>query len=235
MFEGVKGSIITHLNLMDVGLDTIVPGFFSHLKEKRLAEFDLSGNDFQDLPGEAFSYLSAVDKFSLNSNKIQTLNPQQFNGMRDLRKLSLNGNQIDALNMYENDWNLNISELHLSENMIQRLDKFSFKNLRSLQVLDLSYNTKLQVIDNESFTDCVALQSLDLSRTNIIYVSLGPTMMSLKSLILEDTVVPEGDCPTRGTCHKNTFTRTAKRCRRLLRCGSFVGPCEKSVLFLWTA
>ena len=191
LFEGVKRSIMTHLQLENVGLETIYPGLLSHLKGKRLENFDLSHNNLQNLPDEAFLNLSSVYQLTLDENSIQFLNPREFNGIKELRILSLKQNKITLINKYRYAWNVVISELLLTENRVRSINMFSLKNMTSLRVLDLSYNEELQSIGNESFIDCPTLESLDLSGTSIYNLSLDRSFFSLKTLVLEDVVVSD--------------------------------------------
>ena len=193
LFEGMKLSKITHLQLPSIGLERIYSGLFSHLYGKRLEHFDLSYNNLQNLPDQAFVNLSLVTRLTLDRNNIQVFNPQQFNGIRALRILSLKHNKISLINQYRNNWNLNTAELYLGGNPIRSIDKFSLKNMTSLRLLDLSDNLELQSIGNESFIDCLGLESLDLSGTEILNMSIYGSIerVSLKSLILRNAYVSD--------------------------------------------
>ena len=187
LFLGVKDSvIISHLELRAVGLETISPGFFSHLSGKPLAKFDLIGNKFRNLSEHAFSNLSSVQALTLNSNGIEINNPMHYNGMNALRVLSMENDIISIINKGNNAWNLNLTELNLRKNFIDKIDRYSFQNLTTLKILDLSENVFLESIENGTFSDCLMLESLDLSDTHIYYFHQGldPGLPSLKSLII---------------------------------------------------
>ena len=85
------------------------------------------------------------------------------------------------INPFNSTWSTDIRELYLHYNSLREIQEDTFRGLHNLSVLDLAYNTKLQVLIISHVTGLHNLQVLNVSGLNLQRLSLNVPL--LRSII----------------------------------------------------
>ncbi len=127
----------------------------------------LSGNNIKALPGNIFQGLTALQQLYLHKNQITEVPGNIFRDLNALKDINLSYNEIVSLseNIFQHLSELN--HLELSGNRFSTLPANIFKGLSKLWTLYLSDNSKPFTLPLTVFDDLRALESLDLSYTNL--------------------------------------------------------------------
>ncbi|XP_043481330.1 toll-like receptor 6 [Leptopilina heterotoma] len=185
---------IKTLDLSHNLIKTLPVNAFSKLK--RLNVLDLSENEINVIVDRAFHGLRSLRTLDLSNNRISTLPAQVFkemvNSLKELKMgnnsisyvpngLVANMNQLVALDLSNNLLTNNGIEssafsglirlvlLDLSNNKIGKLDSGLFRDLYTLQILNLRYND-IGGIPSETFSAMSNLHSLEISHNRLEYL-----------------------------------------------------------------
>lgn len=188
---------------------------FSSLK--RLRVLNLSSNAISMVADEALHGLRSLESLDLSGNKIVALPPAMFrDATKSLKELRLQNNSISALPGLVTDMNqlvtLDLSRnvltsmwlnaetfsglirlvlLNLSYNRISRLDPAIFKDLYTLQILNLQFN-EIATISADTFSPMSNLHTLELAHNRLTYLDayslnglFALSLLALDSNLLE--------------------------------------------------
>lgn len=152
---------LEEVNLRNNALKNIQNYAFTRAKIKTV---DLSHNRITILRSHSFYYCT-VGKLAIRYNQLATLQSDSLpNG---LKFLYLDHNKLKEFSMIHQKNSSQIEELTLSHNDITGIEGFAV--LKSLQLLDLSFNKIISV--GEEFFDLKELLRLDLSNNNLVEFS----------------------------------------------------------------
>ncbi|XP_077279721.1 toll-like receptor 6 [Temnothorax americanus] len=188
---------------------------FSSLK--RLRVLNLSSNAISMVADEALHGLRSLESLDLSGNKIVALPAALFrDSTKSLKELILQNNSISALPGLVTDMNqlvtLDLSRnvltsmwlnaetfsglirlvlLNLSYNRISRLDPAIFKDLYTLQILNLQFN-EIATISADTFSPMSNLHTLELAHNRLTYLDayslnglFALSLLALDSNLLE--------------------------------------------------
>jgi Leucine-rich repeat (LRR) protein len=155
---------------------------------KGLQVFDLSNNKVVALPPELFRDSAPVIKeIYLQNNSISVLAPGLFANLGHLLALDLSRNQLTSAWINSGTFSglIRLVLLNLSYNRISKLDPTFFRDLYTLQILNLKHN-QLETIPADTFAPMNNLHTLILSYNKIgcldAYSLNGLYVLSLLSL-----------------------------------------------------
>ncbi|XP_015113349.1 toll-like receptor 6 [Diachasma alloeum] len=201
---------IQSLDVSNNQISVLPPFGFSALK--RLRTLNISGNAISMVDDSALRGLRLLEVFDLSSNRIVALPSGMFkDATNTLKELRLQNNSISALapglvadmnqlvtldlsrNTLTSSW-LNAGTfaglirlvlLDLSRNKIVKVDPALFKDLYTLQILNLHHN-EIDTIPADTFSPMSNLHTLDLAHNKLTYLDAyslnGLFAMSLFSL-----------------------------------------------------
>lgn len=152
-----------------------------------LTVVDLSHNDIQLLPSNAFGTLRRLRELYLQDNQLSTAEERALVGMHSLHILNLSGNDLITLppGLFANTSEL--MELYLSNNSISILAPGLFAGLQQLLVLDMSHNEVTNTwVNSETFEALIRLVVLNLNHNKLTRIdgSLFHNLYSLQILEL---------------------------------------------------
>ncbi|XP_066599211.1 toll-like receptor 6 [Prorops nasuta] len=139
---------------------------------RSLETFDLSGNRIVALPTDMFrDSARSLKELRLQNNSISVLSPGLFSDMNQLVALDLSRNVLTSswLNAATFSGLIRLVLLNLSRNRINKLDPALFKDLYTLQILNLQYN-EIEMIPADTFSPMSNLHTLDLAHNRIFYM-----------------------------------------------------------------
>ncbi|XP_067006701.2 toll-like receptor 6 [Anabrus simplex] len=155
---------------------------------KSLQIFDLSNNKVVALPPELFrDCASVIKEIHLQNNSISVLAPELFSNLGHLLLLDLSRNHLTSawINSETFSGLIRLVLLNLSYNRITKLDPSLFRDLYTLQILNLEHN-QLETIPSDTFSPMNNLHTLVLSYNKITYLDAyalnGLYVLSLLSL-----------------------------------------------------
>lgn len=155
---------------------------------KSLQVFDLSNNKVVALPPELFrDSASIIKEIYLQNNSISVLAPGLFANLGHLLALDLSRNQLTSAWINSGTFSglIRLVLLNLSYNRISKLDPTFFRDLYTLQILNLKHN-QLETIPADTFAPMNNLHTLILSYNKIGYLDAyslnGLYVLSLLSL-----------------------------------------------------
>jgi len=156
----VKSIVLSHL-----GVKTIEPGAFSHLGDV-LEALDLSFNQIEIVPDDAFVGLVRLKTLSLQSNKLSKLTPAVFRELTELKDLVLATNRLATLSPSVFRHLAKLEVLVLVTNRLETITDDAFVGLRSLRNLHLANNNMTRVGPN-AFNHLAQLMSLYIQYNRI--------------------------------------------------------------------
>lgn len=150
---------------------------------------DLSGNNLQILPQEAFARTGLVNlqRVYLRSCNIGQINDRAFRGLTNLVELDLSHNlltQIPSNSFKDAPF---LRDLTLAHNPVLKVNSESLNNLGSVVKLDLS-KCDIRDISSEAFRNLRSLESLKLNGNNLreLPISSLEKMDKLRAIDLSD-------------------------------------------------
>lgn len=156
---------VTQLDISKNKIRTIEEDVFQGLS--KLGTLDLSDNLIEVIEEAAFKDLRRLFYLNISGNHLSEINENHFKGLGRLTVLDLSGNSITRLH---NESFLHLSSLenlHLQSNLLKIISgDFLFPS--SLKTLDVSRNS-LQFLGKETFRNLKLLSYLNLSYTNRTY------------------------------------------------------------------
>jgi Leucine-rich repeat (LRR) protein len=154
---------LTHLFVINVGVEIVKPNTFKKLKNLNMLGLGL--NQIGTLKANTFKGASALQRLALNSNKIQTIHKKAFSGLTSLLIVDLSLNliskldpatftplpKIEAIVLLRNKLvtlpatifqsNVNLTVVNLADNLITSLPEIIFDKNSRLTTLAFSGNT----------------------------------------------------------------------------------------------
>ena len=171
-FQGLAA--LELLTLYDNALTTLPTSVFANLSA--LEHLALGRNQLASLPASAFSGLSSLQILALNHNELTGLPTGLFTGLSALEHLDLSGNAVITNNgLAQSRLALtgtpfaglsSLKRLLLRHNALNDLPADLFKDLTSLQILDLSGNS-LADLPTSPFASLTRLQRLLLNHNRL--------------------------------------------------------------------
>ncbi|MCL4127992.1 UNVERIFIED_CONTAM: hypothetical protein GTU68_004933 [Idotea baltica] len=151
--NGLRGlSVLTYLTLDGNSISKIHTNAFDNCSS--LQQIDLSRNAFTDIP-MAIKKISLLRSLDLSRNKIKVLSSTGFDGL------------------------IHLTNLYINHNLLSNLTFNSFKDMRSLKILDVS-NNSISEVQNGTLNRTPFLNGLNISYNK--FKSLYGTVMSLQNL-----------------------------------------------------
>ncbi|XP_012225544.2 toll-like receptor 6 [Linepithema humile] len=162
---------------------------------RSLESLDLSGNRIVALPTEMFrDAMKTLKELKLQNNSISVLSPGLVAGMNQLVTLDLSRNVLTSsgwLNSATFSGLIRLVLLNLSHNRISKLDPALFKDLYTLQILNLRFN-EIEVIPADTFSPMSNLHTLELAHNRLTYLDayslnglFAVSLLALDSNMLE--------------------------------------------------
>ncbi|KAF5283016.1 hypothetical protein FQA39_LY04887 [Lamprigera yunnana] len=139
---------------------------------KALQIFDLSNNKVVALPPELFKdSAGSIKEIYLQNNSISVLAPGLFANLEQLLALDLSKNHLTSAWINSDTFSglIRLVLLNLSYNRISKLEPAFFKDLYTLQILNLERNS-LQSIPADTFAPMSNLHTLIISYNKITYL-----------------------------------------------------------------
>lgn len=133
-----------------------------------LTVLDLSHNDIQILPSDAFGTLKRLRELFLQDNQISNVVEKALAGLYSLHVLNLANNDLNTLppELFANVSEL--MELYLGNNSISILAPGLLSGLQQLLVLDMSHNELTNSwVNSETFKDLIRLVVLNLNHNQL--------------------------------------------------------------------
>lgn len=165
---------------------------------KALQIFDLSNNKVVALPSELFRDISgSIKEIYLQNNSISVLAPGLFANLEQLLALDLSKNQLTSawINSETFSGLIRLVLLNLSYNRISKLDPAIFRDLYTLQILNLEHNA-LETIPADTFAPMNNLHTLIISYNKITYLdAYSLNGLYVLSLLALDNNLLEGIHP----------------------------------------
>lgn len=188
--ESFASSPLSDVNLNHNRLREVPVSAFTTHSQGRALHVDLSHNLIHRVvphPARASLPTPTIQSLNLAWNRLRTVP-----NLRDLplRYLSLDGNPLAVIGPGAFTGLEGLTHLSLgSLQGLSQLEPYGFRELQSLQVLDLSGNPKLKWAGAEVFSGLGALQELDLSGTSLVPL---PDMLLLHLPTLQSVSVGQG-------------------------------------------
>ncbi|VDO94875.1 unnamed protein product, partial [Soboliphyme baturini] len=162
----LNDSVVVHLKELISLADG--EGIFSSLD--RLEVLDLSKNKIGNISRTMFAPLPSLSFLDLNLNMIEDIDDGSFAGMPNITKLKIEGTYLDNLrpNMFVNLSNLEY--LQLGWNELKTIPEGAFTHTPNLKVLSLNSNGLLQTLDPSALKNLKQLEILNLSYTSVVTI-----------------------------------------------------------------
>ncbi|XP_038110560.1 toll-like receptor Tollo [Culex quinquefasciatus] len=143
----------------------------------------LQDNLLTSLADRAFVGLGSLKVVNMSSNKLVALPPELFQSPRELRQIYLQNNSLSVLapGLLEGLDRLEILDLSHNELTSEWINRDTFAGLKRLVVLEISYNS-LSKIDRHVFRELYSLQVLNLEN-NLIETIADNAFSDLKNLV----------------------------------------------------
>lgn len=165
---------------------------------KALQIFDLSNNKVVALPSELFKdSTGSIKEIYLQNNSISVLAPGLFANLEQLLALDLSKNHLTSAWINADTFTglIRLVLLNLSYNRISKLEPAFFKDLYTLQILNLEHNL-LETIPADTFAPMSNLHTLILSFNKITYLdAYSLNGLYVLSLLAFDNNLLEGIHP----------------------------------------
>ncbi|XP_030751575.1 toll-like receptor 6 [Sitophilus oryzae] len=165
---------------------------------KALQIFDLSNNKVVALPSELFKDCKeTIREIYLQNNTISVLAPGLFANLEQLLALDLSKNLLSSswINADTFSGLIRLVLLNLSHNRISKLDPSFFRDLYTLQILNLEHNS-IEMIPADTFAPMNNLHTLIISFNKITYLdAYSLNGLYVLSLLALDNNVLEGVHP----------------------------------------
>ncbi|KAJ8926647.1 hypothetical protein NQ314_020968 [Rhamnusium bicolor] len=165
---------------------------------KALQIFDLSNNKVVALPSELFKdSVGSIKEIYLQNNSISVLAPGLFANLEQLLALDLSRNLLTSswINADTFSGLIRLVLLNLSYNRITKLDPSFFRDLYTLQILNLEHNS-LETIPADTFAPMNNLHTLIISYNKITYLdAYSLNGLYVLSLLALDNNLLEGIHP----------------------------------------
>ncbi|XP_076761921.1 uncharacterized protein LOC143429939 [Xylocopa sonorina] len=155
----------------------------SESKYPVLQEVHISGTNLSIVTSQDFEAFPALLHLYLSQNRISRVSPGAFRSLPNLLTLHLGTNSLDILPKERLQGMEHLRILNLTHNLLKELDEFP-EDLKSLQILDLSYN-QIGIVGKVTFKNLVSLVELHLYGNWINAIS-SEAFRPLKKLRLLD-------------------------------------------------
>ena len=193
-FDLVQAKFIKTLNLSNNRLSILDDKALSNLRD--LEELDMSNNQLAALPPQIFLNSTNLQKLSLQNNSLTLLTSELFDNLERLTVLNLSMNAISSHLLSEETFSglKNLQVLDLSYNRITKINRFIFKSMTRLQVINLGHN-QIHVVAEDSFQGLVNLKFLILSFNKIqrLESQVIADQVNLTSLSVDNNEIEELD------------------------------------------
>ncbi|EZA51292.1 hypothetical protein DMN91_010777 [Ooceraea biroi] len=161
---------------------------------RSLESLDLSGNRIVALPTGMFrDAAKSLKELRLQNNSISALSPGLVAGMNQLVALDLSRNVLISSWLSSATFSglIRLVLLNLSHNRISKLDPALFKDLYTLQILNLQFN-EIEMIPADTFSPMSNLHTLELAHNRLTYLDayslnglFALSLLALDSNLLE--------------------------------------------------
>lgn len=152
----------------------------------------LDNNQLSGVHPEAFRNCSSLQDLNLSGNELKTV-PLALKDMRLLRTVDLGENQISVLGEQSFRGMTNLYGLRLISNQLENVTKMVFKDLPSLQILNLAYN-RINRVELGAFEATGSIQAIRLDGNHLTAMDgLFAHMPSLLWLNISDNRLTEFD------------------------------------------
>ncbi|XP_066581657.1 protein artichoke [Prorops nasuta] len=148
-----------------------------------LQEIHISKTNLSIVTSQDFEAFPALLHLFLNQNRILRVSPGAFRSLTNLLTLHLGLNSLEILPKERLQGIEHLRILNLTHNRLKKLEEFP-KDLKSLQVLDLSYN-QISIVGKVTFKNLISLVELHLYGNWINTIS-SEAFKPLKKLRLLD-------------------------------------------------
>lgn len=200
---------LRHNQLETIAADTFAPMnnlhtlLISHNNIKYLDAYSLNGlyvlsllaldnNQLTGVHPEAFRNCSSLQDLNLSGNELKTV-PLALKDMRLLRTVDLGENQITIIGEQSFRGMTNLYGLRLISNQLENVTKLVFKDLPSLQILNLAYN-RINRVELGAFETTGSIQAIRLDGNQLTAMDgLFAHMPSLLWLNISDNRLTEFD------------------------------------------
>lgn len=174
------GGSVKTIDLSANNIDNLPPAIFSGLSQ--LTELKLQNNGLNLIADRAFEGLLALLKLDLSVNRLNNLPPELFTEAKNINELYLNNNSINVLapGIFTELTQLLVLDLSHNELTSEWINTATFKGLKRLVLLDISYN-KILKLEQNIFKDLTNLQILRI-QDNYIETIIENTFSELKNL-----------------------------------------------------
>ncbi|XP_018326957.1 uncharacterized protein LOC108738182 [Agrilus planipennis] len=132
-----------------------------------LPYLDLSENEIEHIPKNAFANMKKLETINLASNRLENLDATVFDKNSELAKIILDNNNIKKLPKFTNKNNFfDVMSFSCNNCNLTELSRETFVHMRGLTILHLS-NNQLTKIDPEIFEAIPGLREIDISHNKI--------------------------------------------------------------------
>ena len=156
----------------------------SAARRPALRHLVLRANQISAIPPRFLATFPALVYLDLSNNKITALHGDLFYGCVNLSHLNISFNPIRALPHRLFTDVTQLRSLHLRGLQIENIDSNMFSGLSMLQLLDLSFNTKLRVLRGDGFSGLESLETLDLRHCRLQTVHPASMRTLLHTLLI---------------------------------------------------
>jgi len=167
-FRKFKNLTLLDLSNNEIGLRSpFTSNVFRQLT--KLKVLNLSNNRINFIPDATFNVTELVELRLENNRLTQLITPMFRNMFSYLNYLNVSNNLLDHID--ENLFNVmpNLKTLDLSHNHLKTFKPEHFKNLKSIECIELNFN-QLENLDDHLF-DSMNLERLNLGNNNLVNIS----------------------------------------------------------------
>ncbi|XP_013137489.1 PREDICTED: chaoptin-like [Papilio polytes] len=161
---------LTHLNLSNNEIEELYPNSLatSSMPDSVLVVLDLSNNQLNSLESGVFNNFPILNTLFLQNNKLRNISDDSFGLLKNLKYLYMQHNIIEILNMILINLK-SLKELDLSFNKLKKISGYEVNRLIALEKLNMSYNA-IEVLESNCFNQSPDLNILDLSHNRIVSI-----------------------------------------------------------------
>ncbi|XP_045537529.1 toll-like receptor 3 [Papilio machaon] len=161
---------LNYLNVSNNEIESLFPNSLapSSSPDSVLVLLDLSNNFLNSLDYGVLNNFPYLITLYLQNNKIQNISDDSFTSLKNLKQLYMHHNEIEILNMMLINLK-SLKELDLSYNKLKKISGYEVNRLIALEKLNMSYNN-LEIIESNCFNQAPNLNILDLSHNRIVSI-----------------------------------------------------------------
>ncbi|XP_064186288.1 leucine-rich repeat-containing protein 15 [Anguilla rostrata] len=175
---------LTHLRLYYNQLESVRPGTFDNIKD--ILELELFNNQISRLSPRLFWNMPNLVKLTLSRNRLQTIPAQSFYYLPNITFLSFYKNPLTFLPDQLIGHMPSLKKFYLYETELDTLPENLFCNMTTLEMLSVTFNSRLRHLPKDIFSCLSGLYRLKLAANSLefLHTDQFSGLINLETLIL---------------------------------------------------